>query len=143
MQKLDKILYTAAATSTGGRDGVSESSDGRLKVSLSVPKALGGTDGPGTNPEQLFAAGYSACFIGAMKVTAAQAKFKLPDGFKVQAQVGIGPIPAGFGINVSMTVHLPGIDANTAGSIVEKAHQICPYSNATRGNIEVSFKIET
>jgi len=141
MQKPDKILYTATATSTGGRDGTSETSDGRLKVSLSTPKTLGGNDGPGTNPEQLFAAGYSACFIGAMKFVAAQAKTRLPDGFKIEAQVGIGPIPQGFGINVNMKVFLPGLDASVAQGLVEKAHQVCPYSNATRGNIEVNFEV--
>lgn len=142
MNKLDKILYTARATSTGGREGTSESSDGRLKVTLSTPKGLGGNDGPGTNPEQLFAAGYSACFIGAMKFVAGQEKVKLPDGFKIEAEVGIGPIPQGFGIKAELNVFLPGLDRKQAEGLVEKAHQVCPYSNATRGNIEVGLTVE-
>jgi lipoyl-dependent peroxiredoxin len=142
MTKLEKILYTATGKSTGGREGVSESDDGRLKLTLSTPKVMGGNDGPGTNPEQLFACGYSACFIGAMKFAAMREKIKLPEGFYVQAQVGIGPIPQGFGIKVDMTVVLPGMELNQAQSVVEKAHQVCPYSNATRGNIEVNFKVQ-
>lgn len=143
MQKVDKILYTATATSTGGREGTSETSDGRLKVTLSTPKSLGGNDGPGTNPEQLFAAGYSACFIGAMKFVAGQMKTKLPDGFKIEAQVGIGPVPTGFGLAVKMTVMLPGMEKAAAQAMVDKAHQVCPYSNATRGNIDVGFQVQT
>lgn len=142
MNKLSSLLYTATATSTGGREGTSESSDGRLKVTLSTPKGLGGNDGPGTNPEQLFAAGYSACFIGAMKFVAAQEKLKLPDGFKIEAQVGIGPIPQGFGIRADLKVFLPGLEQKQAEGLVEKAHQVCPYSNATRGNIEVGLTVE-
>lgn len=142
MNKLSNVLYTATATSTGGREGTSESSDGRLKVTLSTPKGLGGNDGPGTNPEQLFAAGYSACFIGAMKFVAAQEKLKLPDGFKIEAQVGIGPIPQGFGIRADLKVFLPGLEQKQAEGLVEKAHQVCPYSNATRGNIEVGLTVE-
>lgn len=142
MNKLSNVLYTATATSTGGREGTSESSDGRLKVTLSTPKGLGGNDGPGTNPEQLFAAGYSACFIGAMKFVAAQEKVKLPDGFKIEAQVGIGPIPQGFGIRADLKVFLPGLEQKQAEGLVEKAHQVCPYSNATRGNIEVGLTVE-
>jgi Ohr subfamily peroxiredoxin len=141
MINLDKILYTAVATSTGGREGTSETSDGRLKVGLSTPKGLGGNDGPGTNPEQLFAAGYSACFIGAVKFVAAQAKVKLPDDFKIDAHVGIGPIPQGFGINANLIVYMPGIEEKVAQGLVEKAHQVCPYSNATRGNIQVNFQV--
>jgi len=143
MKKLEKVLYTAKAKSTGGREGTSESSDGRLKVSLSTPKSLGGNDGPGTNPEQLFAAGYSACFIGALKVVAAAAKTKLPDNLFVESQVGIGPLEKGFGIKVDLRVVLPGLTSEVANSIVENAHQVCPYSNATRGNIEVNFTVET
>lgn len=138
-----KILYTAKAKSTGGREGTSESSDGRLKVNLSTPKSLGGNDGAGTNPEQLFAAGYSACFIGALKVVAAAAKTKLPDDLYIESQVGIGPIEKGFGIKVDMHVVLPGLTTEQANSLVENAHQVCPYSNATRGNIEVNFTVAT
>jgi lipoyl-dependent peroxiredoxin len=142
MTKPEKILYKATATSTGGREGTSESSDGRLKLNLSTPKGLGGNDGPGTNPEQLFAAGYSACFIGAMKFTAMTNKIQLPEGFNVQANVGIGQIPNGFGIEVDMTVYLPGMPLEQAQDIVNKAHIVCPYSNATRGNIPVNFEIK-
>ncbi len=141
MTKLDKVLYTATARSTGGREGSSKSDDGRLSVQLSVPKGLGGNDGPGTNPEQLFAAGYSACFIGAMKFVAGNMNMPLPDGFHVEAKVGIGPIPQGFGLQVGMTVSLPGTQKTKAQELIEKAHQVCPYSNATRNNIDVQFQI--
>jgi osmotically inducible protein OsmC len=138
---LDKVLYTAHATSTGGREGTSKSSDGALDVRLSTPKELGGAGGPGTNPEQLFAAGYSACFIGAMKVVAGKMKVALPADTAITADVGIGPIPTGFGIQVALNVSLPGIDAETATKLVHAAHQVCPYSNATRGNIDVALNI--
>ena len=138
--KLEKVLYTAHATSTGGRDGTSKTDDGALEVRLSTPKGLGGAGGPGTNPEQLFAAGYSACFIGALKVVAARAKVALPADTKIDASVGIGPIPNGFGIQAALKVHLPGIDRAQAEQLVHAAHQVCPYSNATRGNIEVTLK---
>lgn len=141
MNKLDKVLYTAKATSTGGREGSSKSDDGRLEVGLSTPKALGGNDGQGTNPEQLFAAGYSACFIGAMKFVAMNEKIKLPDDLSIQAEVGIGPIPQGFGIRAKLTINAPGMDKNLVSSLVEKAHHVCPYSNATRGNIEVDLAV--
>ena len=143
MNKPSQILYTADATSTGGREGISQSKDGRLNVTLSTPRALGGNDGPGTNPEQLFAAGYSACFIGAMKFVAMTEKMKLPEGFYVQAKVSIGPIPTGFGIEVELSVCLPDYSFDQAQALVNKAHQVCPYSNATRGNIPVSFRIQT
>jgi osmotically inducible protein OsmC len=141
MNKLEKVLYTAKATSTGGREGTSKTDDGRLNINLSTPKALGGNDGLGTNPEQLFAAGYSACFIGALKVVAMGEKIKLPDDLQVQAEVGIGPITGGFGINAKLTVSAPSIDRAVLEGLVEKAHQVCPYSNATRGNIEVQLGI--
>ncbi|HRI18372.1 MAG TPA: organic hydroperoxide resistance protein [Burkholderiaceae bacterium] len=138
---LDKVLYTARATSTGGRAGTSESSDGVLKLQLSTPKELGGAGGPGTNPEQLFACGYSACFIGAMKAVAARQKIALPSEVSITAEVGIGPIPAGFGLQVAMAVSIPGMDRDAAEALVAAAHQVCPYSNATRGNIDVTFTI--
>ena len=141
MNKVEKVLYKAQATSTGGRDGRSVSSDGVLEVKLTTPKELGGAGGVGTNPEQLFAAGYSACFIGAMKFVAAQKKIALPADTAITASVGIGQIPAGFGIEVDMSVSIPGMDAAAAQALVEAAHQVCPYSNATRGNIEVRFTI--
>lgn len=141
MNKLDKVLYTAKATSTGGREGSSKSDDGRLDVTLSTPKNLGGNDGPGTNPEQLFAAGYSACFIGALKVVAMNEKVKLPADLTVTAEVSIGPISHGFGIQANLQVSLPGLESSIAQGLVEKAHQVCPYSNATRGNIEVNLSL--
>lgn len=138
---LDKVLYTAHATSTGGRAGTSKSDDGRLTLNLSTPKELGGDGGPGTNPEQLFAAGYSACFIGALKAVAGKMKLSLPAEVSISAAVGIGPIPAGFGIQVAMQISIPGIDKAVAEQLVAAAHQVCPYSNATRGNIDVSLTV--
>ncbi|MEH0165705.1 organic hydroperoxide resistance protein [Paucibacter sp. JuS9] len=138
---LDKVLYTARATSTGGREGKSASSDGALSVALSTPKELGGAGGPGTNPEQLFAAGYSACFIGAMKAVAGKMKLALPADLSITADVGIGPIPAGFGIQVAMAISLPGMERAQAEALVAAAHQVCPYSNATRGNIDVALTV--
>ena len=139
--KLDKVLYTAHATSTGGRTGTSKSSDGALSVELSTPKELGGAGGPGTNPEQLFAAGYSACFLGAMKAVAGKQKLALPSDVSITADVGIGPIPSGFGIQATLNISLPGMDKEAAQTLVNAAHQVCPYSNATRGNIEVTLKL--
>ena len=139
--KLDKILYTAYATSTGGREGSSKSSDGVLDVKLTTPKELGGNGAAGTNPEQLFAAGYSACFLGAMKHVAAAQKIALPAGTAIAADVGIGPIPAGFGIQVAMKISLPGMERAAAEKLVQAAHGVCPYSNATRGNIEVDLQV--
>jgi osmotically inducible protein OsmC len=139
--KLDKVLYTAHATSTGGREGTSKSDDGVLDLKLTVPKGLGGNGAAGTNPEQLFAAGYSACFIGAMKHVAMTQKIALPADTSIAADVGIGPIPQGFGIQVALHVHIPGMDKDAAKKIVDAAHQVCPYSNATRGNIEVTLDV--
>jgi Ohr subfamily peroxiredoxin len=138
---LDKVLYTATATATGGRTGSAEASDGRLKVNLSTPKELGGDGGPGTNPEQMFAAGYSACFIGAMKAVAGKVGVKVPDEVSITSDVGIGPIPTGFSIQVAMRISLPGVPRADAEKLVAAAHQVCPYSNATRGNIDVSLTV--
>lgn len=138
---LDKVLYTATATATGGRTGTARSSDGALEVTLSTPRELGGAGGPGTNPEQMFAAGYSACFIGAMKAVGARMKLKVPDDVSITTEVGIGPIPAGFGIQVAMRISLPGFERAQAEALVAAAHQVCPYSNATRGNIDVSLTV--
>ena len=135
------ILYTASATSTGGRDGRSISSDKALDVQLSTPKELGGAGGAGTNPEQLFAAGYSACFIGALKFVGAKEKVAVPADVSVTAQVGIGPIPTGFALDVELTISLPGLERAVAEDLVEKAHQVCPYSNATRGNVDVRLTL--
>ena len=139
--KPEKILYTAHATSTGGREGTSKSDDGVLDVKLTTPKGLGGNGAVGTNPEQLFAAGYSACFIGAMKHVAMMQKIALPADTSISADVGIGPIPKGFGIQVALHVSIPGTDKDAAKKLVEAAHQVCPYSNATRGNVEVSLEV--
>ena len=137
MQTLDKVLYTAHATATGGRDGRAVSSDGALDVQLSVPHELGGAGGPGTNPEQLFAIGYAACFIGAMKAVGAREKIKVPDDVAIESKVGIGPAGSAFAIAVELKIELPGLDRETAQKLVETAHQVCPYSNATRGNVDV------
>jgi len=141
---IEKALYTAQATSTGGRTGSTESSDGKIKLQLSTPKALGGDDGPGTNPEQLFASGYSACFIGAMKAVAARQKIGLPANVSIKADVSIGPMagkPGAFSIGVSMAVTVPGMDKAAVEALVKAAHEVCPYSNATRGNIDVRFDV--
>jgi Ohr subfamily peroxiredoxin len=138
---LDKVLYTATATATGGRQGTASSSDGALNVTLSTPKELGGAGGPGTNPEQLFAAGYSACFIGALKHVAMMKKVSLPAEVSITTDVGIGPIPAGFGIQVSMNISVPGVDREVAQDLINTAHTVCPYSNATRGNIDVTLTL--
>lgn len=137
---LDKVLYTAHATSTGGRDGRSRTDDGKLDVKLAPPTEMGG-NGDGTNPEQLFAAGYSACFLGAMKFVAGQQKISLPADTSITADVGIGPIPAGFGIQVAMAISLPGMARDAAEKLVAAAHGVCPYSNATRGNIDVTLTV--
>ena len=141
---IDKALYTAHATSTGGRTGTTESSDGKIKLNLSTPKELGGDGGAGTNPEQLFASGYSACFIGAMKAVAAQQKIKLPAEVTNKAEVSIGPMTGkagAFSIAVSMQISVPGMEKSAAESLVKAAHEVCPYSNATRGNIDVKFSV--
>ena len=138
---LDKVLYQAQATATGGRDGRAVSSDGVLDVKLTTPKELGGAGGAATNPEQLFAAGYSACFMGAMKFVAMQQKKAFPADATVTGKVGIGPIPAGFGIEVDLAVSLPGVARPEAEALVEAAHKVCPYSNATRGNIDVRLSV--
>ena len=141
MIKPEKVLYTAHATSTGGREGTSKSSDGVLELNLTVPKELGGNGARGTNPEQLFAAGYSACFIGALKFVGAKEKIAVPADVSVTAQVGIGPIPTGFALDVELTISLPGLARAVAEDLVEKAHQVCPYSNATRGNVDVRLTL--
>ena len=138
--KLDKVVYTAHAHTTGGREGRSVTDDGLLEVKLSPPKVMGGA-GNCTNPEQLFAAGYSACFMGAMKHAAGMKKVVVPANASIDASVDIGPIPAGFGIAVKMVIHLPGMDRAAAQDLVDAAHQVCPYSNATRGNIDVQLTL--
>lgn len=142
MIKPDEIKYTAHAEAIGGRDGKAISDDGNLSVMLSTPKEMGGSGGEGTNPEQLFAAGYSACFLGATKFVAGKEEIKLPDDFNVAADVGIGPIDGGFAITVKLYVTLNGFDQKDAEDLVAKAHKVCPYSNATRGNVDVSFDVK-
>ena len=137
-----EVKYTAHASATGGRDGRAKTDDGSLDVKLTTPKELGGAGGEGNNPEQLFAMGYSACFIGAMKAASGQTKIKVPNDVSVNAEVGIGPRAAGgFGLAVTLKVSLPGIDKADAEKLVETAHTICPYSNATRGNVDVTTTI--
>ncbi len=135
MANLDKVLYTAKAHSTGGRDGVSRSSDGKLDVKLTPPT------GTGTNPEQLFASGYSACFLGAMKAVAARQKITLPADTSIDAEVDLGPVGDAFGIAVRMTINLPGMDKAAADKLVHDADLVCPYSNATRGNINKTLTV--
>ncbi|WP_327297862.1 MULTISPECIES: organic hydroperoxide resistance protein [unclassified Streptomyces] len=139
IQKID-VAYTAVATAENGRDGRVSSSDGNLDVVVNPPKEMGGS-GAGTNPEQLFAAGYSACFQGALGVVARQEKADI-SGSTVTAAVSIGKTEAGgFGLEVTITASIPNVDAATAQSLIEKAHQVCPYSNATRGNIKVDLAV--
>ena len=141
---IDNALYTAKATSTGGRTGTSSTPDGRLELALSTPKELGGDSGPGTNPEQLFAAGYSACFIGAIKAVAGRQKIRLPADVSISADVAIGPMTGkegAFAIDVALAVSIPGMDRAAAEKLVADAHEVCPYSNATRGNVDVKLSV--
>ena len=138
-----KILYTTQATSTGGRVGSSRTADGVLAVTLTSPKELGGDGAVGTNPEQLFAAGYSACFLGALKFVAGKAGVKIPAEATVSAKIGIGPRDdgTGFGIEAALTITVPGVDQATVQKLVEQAHVVCPYSHATKGNISVTLTV--
>ncbi len=141
MNTIEKVLYRASSISTGGREGIVKSSDGILETKLTTPKELGGTGLPGTNPEQLFAAGYSACFLGALKFAAMKEKIKLAENATVEAVVGIGAIPTGFGIEVELKISIPDLAKDLVHSLVEKAHIVCPYSNATRNNIKVTLTV--
>lgn len=138
-----KILYTARGSATGGREGQAATDTGNVKLVLNTPKELGGGGGDGTNPEQLFAMGYSACFLGALKFAAGKEKVKIPDDARVSADVGIGPRDdgKGFGIAVKLTISAPGIDKAQLEDLVQKAHIVCPYSDATRGNIDVELTV--
>ena len=145
MTKPAKIVYTAHASATGGRDGKAVSSDGLLNVNLVVPKEMGGAGG-GVNPEQLFAAGYSACFLSALKFVGGLEKINLPADIKVEGVVGLGPFgsgaaPEGFNLAVELKISLPGMEQAAAHALVEKTHKVCPYSNATRGNIDVTLTL--
>ncbi len=136
------VKYSTQATATGGRDGRATTADGTLDVRLATPKELGGAGGEGNNPEQLFAAGYSACFLGALKFVAAQEKVRVPADTTVTATVGIGPrSEGGFGLDVALRIALPGLDRHPAEVLVQKAHHVCPYSNATHGNLDVRLEV--
>ena len=135
------IAYRAYAQATDGRDGRAVSSDGVLDIALTTPKELGGAGGQGTNPEQLFAAGYSACFLSAMKFVARRDKLTLPANTSIDGVVGIGEIPNGFGIEVELRITLPGLDKAEAQTLIDRAHIVCPYSNATRDNIDVTLTL--
>lgn len=137
MTKIEKVLYTGRTHTTGGRDGMARSSDGRLDIKLSPP----GGPGTGTNPEQLFAAGWSACFIGAMGRAASELKVTLPADRAVDAEVDLGTTDGAFFLQARLTISLPGLDREVARKVVEAAHQICPYSKATRGNIDVTLSV--
>ena len=134
---LDKVLYTAKSHVTGGREGEGRSSDGRIEVKLSSP----GGAGTGTNPEQLFAIGYSACFMGAMKAVAPKLKLTVPQDAAIDAEVDLGPTSLGFGIAARLNISLPGMDRAQAEQLVAEAHKVCPYSNATRNNIDVQINV--
>ncbi|OOC12250.1 organic hydroperoxide resistance protein [Dickeya dadantii] len=138
---VEKVLYRAQASVTGGRDGHAVSSDNHLDLKLTTPRELGGLGGSGTNPEQLFAAGYAACFTGALKLVASKEKVLIPATTVIEGLVGIGPSGGGFGIEVELRITIPGMDKAQAQALVEKAHQVCPYSNATRGNIDVTLTV--
>jgi len=137
------VKYETKSRATGGRDGHAKSLDGPVDVKLSTPKALGGAGGDGANPEQLFACGYAACFIGAMKFVSSQGGPQTPSDAAVVATVGIGPrSEGGFGLTIALEVELPGLEEGAARSLVEKAHEVCPYSNATRNNIDVKLSLK-
>jgi Ohr subfamily peroxiredoxin len=142
-ERIMKVLYTTKATATGGRDGKGASEDGKVQVKLSTPKELGGAGGEGTNPEQLFGIGYSACFLGALKFVAGKEKVKIPDDANVTATVGIGPRDdgKGFGLDVALAISLPGLDKAKAEDLMHKAHVVCPYSEATRNNLKVRLSV--
>ncbi|MBL8447447.1 MAG: organic hydroperoxide resistance protein [Zoogloeaceae bacterium] len=137
------VLYTTQATATGGRTGSARTADGAFGVTLTTPKELGGPGGSGNNPEQLFAAGYSACFLGAVKFVAGQRKVKIADDSTVTATVGIGPRDdgQGFGLDVALAVSLPGVERETADALVAQAHIVCPYSHATRNSLDVRLSV--
>ena len=138
---IEKVLYRASAQATGGRDGRVVTTDGQLDLKLTTPRELGGPGGAGTNPEQLFASGYSACFLSALKFVAGREKVALPADASVRATVGIGAIPNGFGIEADLDISLPGLDRAKAEDLVQRAHVVCPYSNATRNNIDVRLRV--
>ena len=136
------VIYKTSATATGGRDGSAKSDDGSVDVKLVVPKEMGGPGGVGANPEKLFAAGYSACFLGAMKAVSGTVGVKVPADATVSAEIGFGPrSEGGYGITADLTISIPGVDHAEAQRLVEAAHAVCPYSNATRGNVDVGLNV--
>ncbi|MET4666919.1 organic hydroperoxide resistance protein [Sphingomonas sp. PvP056] len=136
------VIYKTKATATGGRDGSARSDDGSVDVKLVVPKEMGGPGGVGANPEKLFAAGYSACFLGAMKAVSGKVGVKVPADATVTAEVGFGPrSEGGYGITADLTITLPGVDKAEAEKLANAAHEVCPYSNATRNNVHVGLNI--
>jgi Ohr subfamily peroxiredoxin len=140
---IEKVIYTAKARAMGGRVGTAKSDDGQIDLKLDRPVEMGGR-GNGANPEQLFAVGYAACFIGALRVVAGKRHIRIPEDVAIDSAVSFGPLQGeaeGFGIAVAMTIHLPGIERATAEELVQRAHQVCPYSNATRGNIDVILTV--
>ena len=135
-------IYKTRATSTGGRDGRARSEDGQLDIKLAVPKEMGGPGGEGVNPEMLFACGYSACFLGAMKAVSGKVGVRVPADASVTAEIGFGPrSEGGFGITADLTISLPGVDRADAEKLAQAAHEVCPYSNATRNNVDVGLNI--
>ncbi len=141
MTKLEKVLYKASAKVTGGRAGQVHSEHPELNLTLSTPKELGGQGGEGTNPEQLFAAGYSACFASAVSLVAKKENVTVSGDIEIEGNVGIGQVNQGYGLEVELKISIPGVEKDRAEELVQKAHQICPYSNATRGNIEVTLTV--
>jgi lipoyl-dependent peroxiredoxin len=140
---IENAIYTARAKAMGGRVGTAKSDDGQINLNLDRPVEMGGK-GNGTNPEQLFAVGYAACFIGALRVVAGERHIRIPEEVAIDSAVSFGPLKGeteGFGIAVAMTIYLPGIERATAEELVHHAHQVCPYSNATRGNIDVLLNV--
>ncbi|NDW05136.1 organic hydroperoxide resistance protein [Jiella pacifica] len=136
------VIYKTSATATGGRDGAARSDDGSVDVKLVVPKEMGGPGGVGANPEKLFAAGYSACFLGAMKAVSGKVGVKVPADATVTAEVGFGPrSEGGYGITANLTATLPGVDREAGEKLLAAAHDVCPYSNATRGNVDVGLTL--
>ena len=138
-----KVIYETSATATGGRDGSAKSDDGSIDVKLVIPKEMGGPGGNGANPEKLFAAGYSACFLGAMKAVSSKEGVKVPDTATVTATIGFGPrAQGGFGITAELLIELPGVETTDAERLMRAAHEVCPYSNATRGNVDVGLSVK-
>ena len=136
------VIYKTSATSTGGRDGHARSEDGSVDVNLVVPKEMGGQGGDGANPEKLFAAGYSACFLGAMKAVSGKEGVAVPADASVTAEIGFGPrSEGGYGITADLKISLPGVERDAAERLAQAAHAVCPYSNATRGNLDVGLNV--